>query len=195
MGSSKLSRRRLLKGLGAATVAGGTLAYGGGAAVAEAIESGSLVVGAVQGSAQPHTLYLIGPGTLATPNASRRLMTVQTSKATAFSRGVYEEPTSLAAYAPGEMVIAEGAWVGEAFKATTVSSVYSSLEGTIAARHSDQLETSAGTLSLLVKTKVWDTAGKQLSPDALRIGDSFRATVWTNPATHQKMLVLVTRLS
>jgi hypothetical protein len=103
-----------------------------------------------------------------------------------FFRGHSKRVTGLAAFMPGDEVVAEGEWVADGFAATSLLSTYRFVEGRIVRRQGMRLETTDATIQLIPDTKILQDHGFISKPLAqVGVGDEIVADVWRDPSTGQ----------
>lgn len=175
----KLTRRQMLKAVGATIVGGGSATMFSKSLAAEpADEETPLVVGTLERLEPPDLLYVsVAPG-----QPTARTAIVKVPNTASVSRGLQGVVHGIEAFVPGDKVVAEGEWKGEVFAATTLMSLYYFIEGEIIERKEERLVTTAGVILLTPESEKAAAAGYEAVPlDELDAGDEIAALVWSDP--------------
>ncbi|MCA9943290.1 MAG: hypothetical protein H6656_22070 [Ardenticatenaceae bacterium] len=177
--SQKLTRRQVLRAVGATLVGGGSAAVFGKSLAAEPVsEEVPFVTGTLERIEQSDLLYL----SALDPNQARQTITVKVLPTATISRGVQGIVNSTDGFVPGEKVVAEGDWVDGLFVATILMSLYYFVEGEVLARKQEQLETTAGVILLTPDTEPAAAAGYEAEPlEELAAGDEVAVLAWDDP--------------
>ena len=177
--SQKLTRRQVLRAVGATLVGGGSAAVFGKSLAAEPVsEEVPFVTGTLERIEQSDLLYL----SALDPNQARQTITVKVLPTATISRGVQGIVNSTDGFVPGEKVVAEGDWVDGLFVATILMSLDYFVEGEVLARKQEQLETTAGVILLTPDTEPAAAAGYEAEPlEELAAGDEVAVLAWDDP--------------
>jgi hypothetical protein len=180
--SQKLTRRQVLRAMGATLVGGGSAAVFGKSFATESVsEEVPFVTGTLERIEQSDLLYLSSLD----PNQARQTITVKVLPTATISRGVQGIVNSTDGFVLGEKVIAEGNWVDGLFVATALMSLYYFVEGEILERKQERLETTAGIILLTPDTEPAASAGYEAEPlEKLATGDEIAALVWDDPTNN-----------
>ena len=179
----KLTRRQVLKAVGATVVGGGSAAIFGKRLSAEpGSEEVPFVSGTLVKVKPPDLLYLSS----ADPNQTTQTIIVKVLPTTTVSRGLQGIVGSIDVFMPGDKVVAEGEWGNGVFVTTVLMSLYYYIEGKIIKRKQERLETTVGAVLLTPGTEpAAAAAGYETEPlDELAAGDEIAALAWNDPTNN-----------
>lgn len=110
--------------------------------------------------------------------------TIRVTGATALSPVRTGGAAGLAAFAPGDEIIAEGQWGADGFAARALATLYRPIEGRLTGRQGDRLQTTAGVVLLTPTTRpVADDRLTDKPLAQLAVGDEIAALTWRDPAS------------
>lgn len=117
---------------------------------------------------------------------------IQFSDDAAFWHSNMGRVQGIAAFAPGEEVVAEGHWMTDAFAATALMSMCRLTEGHIIRRQENRLYTTSGIVRLTSDTRPEATAEGVAKPlTELTTGDEIIALVWVDPDTGDRVALKI----
>jgi len=199
MSEPRYSRPRFLRRAGGGLAGIGLLAAGGGA-VAKATGFG------LDADAPPVTLTPFSPnppaviaGALRTAD-SRSRTAILDAPGRGPTKVIFDQaallwrdhPVDLAAFTPGEVLVAEGTWQAKTFSAFSLITIYQSLYATVTGVSGNAIDTSQGEVVLVPETRHQE--GETLSPvstSEVRQGESVGAIVRYVPRDHEYVALRV----
>jgi hypothetical protein len=174
--SQKLTRRQILKAVGATIVGGGSVAIFGKSLAAEPGNGAPIVSGILERVEPPDLLHI------SSAKQTAQTIIVKVPSTATVSRGLQGIVSSPDVFVPGDKVVAEGEWKDGLFVATALMSLYYYIEGEIIERRQERLETTAGVILLTPKSEKAAADGYEAVPlDNLTDGDEIAALVWNDP--------------
>ena len=179
----KLTRRQMLKAVGATIIGGGSVAVFNKSVTAEPeSEEVPFVTGTLIRSEPPDLLHL---SSLDPNQPASQTTIVKVPDTATVSRGLQGIVSDTRTFMPGDKVVVEGEWRDGIFMATTLMSLYYSIEGKIIERKQERLETTAGAILLTPDTEPAAAAGYEAEPlDELAVGDEIAALAWIDPTNN-----------
>jgi hypothetical protein len=177
--SEGLSRRSLLLGAGGAAAG---LAGIHAPAVAGRVSSGEVVAGRLARVAIPDEAEI---------DASDGAVRVVFARSATFWR---DRPAQLAAFVPGDEVVAEGRWAGAVFEADHLVTMFRPVDGRVVALANGRLVTTGGAVRLTPDTRVLTAeASTPVLAGAISEGDEVSVLARREPATGALVAVAVVR--
>jgi hypothetical protein len=171
-----LTRRQILKAVGATIVGGGSVAIFGKSLAAEPGNGAPIVSGILERVEPPDLLHI------SSAKQTAQTIIVKVPSTATVSRGLQGIVSSPDVFVPGDKVVAEGEWKDGLFVATALMSLYYYIEGEIIERRQERLETTAGVILLTPKSEKAAADGYEAVPlDNLTDGDEIAALVWNDP--------------
>jgi hypothetical protein len=186
--SQKLTRRQILKAVGATIVGGGSVAIFGRSLAAEPGNEAPIIIGTLERVEPPDLLHISS----ANPSQSAQTIIVKVPSTATISRGLQGIVSSTDVFVPGDKVVAEGEWKDGLFVATALMSLYYYIEGEIIERRQERLETTAGVILLTPESEKAAADGYEAVPlDELADGDEIAALVWNDPISNTNLAARV----
>lgn len=178
----KLTRRQMLKAVGATIIGGGAAVFSKSVTAEVDSEEVPFVTGTLIRSEPPDLLHL---SSLDPNQPASQTTIVKVPDTATVSRGLQGIVSDTRTFMPGDKVVVEGEWRDGIFMATTLMSLYYSIEGKIIERKQERLETTAGVILLTPDTEPAAAAGYEAEPLAeLAVGDEITALAWIDPTNN-----------